>query len=190
MTHSRKPLLSASALAHSTPILCALAFAAIAIAGFFAVIRPEIEQYQPGGPLDVQAKRQIVENRKQYLSDLKKLNQLYTAYGAGDASALSVILPGAKDLPALFAGYESLARRMKFGLQSIDIISADGKVKGSPAAKEIIVALKLDSVDYAKFKELLHILENSSRLTDIISFDIQPDSKFANITLKTYYASN
>ena len=173
----------------ATPLACGLVFVVIVAIFFVYLIQPEIRQYEPGGPLDVEAKRKIVEDRKQYLDDLRKLNTLYTTYGVGEQSAVSTIVPDAKDIPGVFSGYELLAKRMKIGLESIDIINQDGKAKGIPGAKEIIVSLRLSNVDYAKFKDFLGVLETSSRFIDVVSFDIQPESRFSTVTLKTYYFS-
>ncbi len=181
--------MSSKLIASSTPIVSGLMFAVIAALCFVYFIQPEIKQYEPGGPLDVEAKRTIVANRKQYLLDLKKLNELYTTYGVGEQSIVSTMLPSGKDIPGIFAGYELLAKRMKIGLESIDIVNQDGKAKGIAGAKEIVVSLRLSNVDYAKFKEFLNVLETSSKFIDVVSFDIQPESRFSNVTLKTYYFS-
>lgn len=171
------------------PFGAGVIFLVVSIAGYFLVIQPEISKFLTGGPLDVEVKKQIVENRKAYLSDMRALDALYEQYGKGDTSKISTILPSSKDLPSLFSSYERLAKNMGIGLQSIDIVTQDGKVKNVPGVKEVLISLKFANIDYVKFKKLLAVLEANARFTDVVSFDIQPDSQFATLNIKTYYSA-
>lgn len=184
--HPHNPI-SPQIIAKATPTVAAVLCLTVSAIGYVFLVAPEMEKYRPGGPLDVEAKRQVVQNRKQYLSDLKKLNQLYEEYGSGEQNVVSSIIPNDKDVSSLFATYELLAKQMKIGLESIDIVSQDGKVKNIPGAREIVISLKFSGVNYTKFKEVLSVLETYGRFTDVLSFDIQPESQFANINIRTYY---
>lgn len=188
MPRPRTNPVTASLVAKIAPFVAAFLFLATSIAGYTLIVQPELQKYLPGGPLDEAAKRQIVDNRKSYLTGLKGLDTLYTQYGSGDASVIPSILPSAPDLPSIFTSYEQLAKQMGIGLESVDIVSQDTKIKSIPGARQVVISLKFDGVDYTKFKKLLTLLESNSRFTDVMSFDIQPDSQFANFTVQTYYA--
>lgn len=156
---------------------------------FVTVIQPEIQKYRPGGKFDVEEKKKIVEDRRVYLEDLKKLNALYQQYGEGTESKLARMLPVSPDVANIFTSYERFAKKMGVSLQSIDIVGQDGKVKNVPGAREVLISLSFSNVDYAKFKQLLKALEANSRFTDVVSFDIAPDSQAASVNVRTYYSS-
>lgn len=171
------------------PLLAAILFAGVFGALFMLVIAPEIQKYRPGGQFDVEEKKKIVENRRLYLEDLKKLQALYEQYGEGEQSKLNMVLPSGPDIATIFSSYERFAKKMGVSLQSIDIVSQDGKVKNNPGAKEVLISLSFTNVDYAKLKILLKALETHARFTDVVSFDSSPDSQAAGINIRTYYSA-
>lgn len=182
----KKTTLAAS-LGKLLPIIAVLVFVAVGLPLFFLLIQPEVSVYLPGGSRDLDATRQIIQSRREYLSDLRKLVALYDVYGKGDAALIKRVLPSEKNIPEVFAFYERLAKRMGIGLQSIDIVSQDASAKGLSGVKEMSISLRFTAVDYQKFKELLKLFESSSRVTEILSFDIQPESRNATLLIKTYY---
>ncbi len=169
------------------PILAPLVFVVIALPLFLLLVMPQFSDYLPGGSRDLEATRQIIQSRRQYLEDLRQLKVLHEKYGDGNAALMNRILPGDKSIPDVFAYYERLAKRMRVGLQSIDIVSQDAPAKGLSGVKEMNISLKFSGVDYKKLKELLKMFEDSSRITEVLSFDIQPEGRSAAMMIKTYY---
>ncbi len=187
MRFDLKKISKISTLGAGIFIFAAVLFIGVAGSLYFFVVQPELARYLPGGSRDLQAKKEIIASRQTYLDDLRKLQASYQSYGSGTDNSIDKMLPSGKDIPDIFTNYEQFAKKMGVGVQLIDIVSQDASVKGLSGVKEIDVSLRFNNVDYQKFKELLKALESSGRLTDIISFDIQPDSRSASMLVKNYY---
>lgn len=171
----------------ATPLAMIALFFVVILAAYTMVLDREIRKYMPGGSFHTDTEREIVQSRTAYAQDLEMLYQLYTTYGSGTANAVEQIIPTDKEIPSLFAAYERVAKKLKVGLETLDIVNVDAISKTAQGAREMTISLKFSNVDYERFKQLLEIFETLMRFTDVISFDLQPETRFANLMIKIYY---
>ncbi len=177
----------AQLLQKTLPLDILLIFVAVWGSFYYFFFQHEIQKFLPGGTYHTQTEQQQLRDRQSYLEDLKKLKTLQETYGADNKGALSQIIPATKDVPLIFSMYERVAHEHNLGLQLIDIVSQDASRKDAPGVREMVVALKLTNVDYKRLKELIRDIEKSARLTDVLSFDFDPEAQTLSLNVKLYY---
>ncbi|MBI4239572.1 hypothetical protein HY620_01120 [Candidatus Uhrbacteria bacterium] len=170
-----------------TPLLIVCIFGVVWGVSYYLYIQHELQRYLSGGTLHQETVKRQLADRSSYLERLKHFAALYNEQGTDPKNAFASIAPLKKDIPSLFQLYEQIAYKHNLGLQLVDIIGQDGSRKDAPGIKEVIIALKLTNVDYEKMKSLLADIETNARLTDVQSFDFDPESRSLSLNVKMYY---
>ena len=169
-----------------TPLLIVCIFGAVWGVSYYFFIQHQLARYLPGGALHQETATRQLSDRTAYLERIKSFTALYNEQGTDPKNAFASIAPVQKDIPSVFQLYEHIAYKHNLGLQLVDIVNQDGSRKDAPGVKEVVIALKLTNVDYEKMKSLLADIETNARLTDVLSFDFNPESSSLSLNVKMY----
>ncbi|MEK7122533.1 MAG: hypothetical protein AAB855_01620 [Patescibacteria group bacterium] len=172
----------------TVPFLIVLIFAGIFGSFFYYIVQPELLKYLPGGTVNENEVKLLLDARTIYRDDLANLADFVKTAEENKQDPISLILPSNVDVPTLYALFEKLSADVGVGLQVIDIgsTSEDGEdVRGQIA--KVPIALRFVNVDYPTLKRLLAALEQNIRLTSIESLAYDPLGRSVSLEIFTYY---
>jgi len=168
-----------------TPLLIVIVFGGVLTPSYLYLIQPRLQLYLAGGERNIETERAKLDDREQYLADLKSFHAFYQERGEG-SDALSMLLPIEPNSESLFGFFDEIAPN-GVKLEAIDI-GAQKPKKGKQAIEDITISLSYAGVQYNTLKSLLGALETSKRLIDVDSFSFDPVGRLATLTVKLYYA--
>lgn len=131
---------------------------------------------------DISVKKLEIQSRQEYFRNLENTSQRLADYSA-QTKKINSALPSREEFPVL---YDYL---LKIIPQSGLLISSLNPAFNQSEKKEKIVSHRFDlsvSGSYSSFRNLLSVLENSSRLFEIknISFGQKEDSQIFNLGIE------
>lgn len=171
-----------------TPFLIVIIFALVFVSFFYYIIQPALQNYLPGGPVNIETVQELLKSRKLYKDDLNGLFTFYTFSKKAPQDPLAMIFPSDKDVPTLYALFEKLAQDIDVGLQVIDISENGTDAKNTRGQiRKVPISLRFVNVDYAGLKRIISALESNIRLTAIDNFSYDPINKTASFSIATYY---
>ncbi len=171
-----------------TPFLIVIIFALVFVSFFYYIIQPSLQNYLPGGPVNVGTVQELLKSRRVYKDDLNGLFSFYTSSKKAPQDPLVMIFPSDKDVPTLYALFEKLAQDIDVGLQVIDISENGSDAKNTRGQiRKVPISLRFVNVDYAGLKRVISVLESNIRLTAIDNFSYDPINKTASFSIATYY---
>ncbi|MDP2629976.1 MAG: hypothetical protein Q8P56_01060 [Candidatus Uhrbacteria bacterium] len=171
-----------------TPFLIVTIFALVVVSIFYYIIQPALQNYLPGGPLNIGTVQELLKSRKLYKDDLNGLFSFYTSSKTAPQDPLAMIFPSDKDVPTLYALFEKLAKDSDIGLQVIDISENGTDAKNTKGQiRKVPISLRFVNVDYAGLKRVISVLESNIRLTAIDNFSYDPINKTVSFSIATYY---
>lgn len=157
---------------------------ALVLAGgiFFFYTKPTYD-----GAQDAQAKIDQYNAALNKASELQQLKQTlltrYNAFNPTDLDRLHKLLPDHVDNIALILDFDALAARYGMGLENVDVSTpasaatvSNGIGSGSSGQKYDSVTLNFSTRGtYQNFMQFLGGLEQSLRIVDLVSLQLQPD---------------
>jgi Tfp pilus assembly protein PilO len=172
----------------------------------YFMLLPKYRQISDEGYLDYEQKKQMLQVKKDELSELKKLKEELAQITSIEKERLSKILPTEKELPDIFLQMESLA--MESGLKVSRVAIKDVNNKQSVVSKDesgkkntakqlsgiqtITISLSVEGdTTYESLKVLLDNIEDNMRIIDLDSLSFVPslekDEGAFSLNLNTYY---
>lgn len=181
-------------------MLVVLILAAILIIGYFALVRPQFNQYQ-----NSKAKTsQMEEDKKVKIKKLlvfKKTLSDYKKISMADKEKINNILPDSLDESSLYMNIAGLAKHNNINLvidgilvNEIDENTAKKKplinqeaetAIGGP--KRVSIKLDLSEVNYIELKKFFEYLENNVRIFDVQSFAYNPEEGKITLEINSYF---
>lgn len=133
---------------------------------------------------DISVKKLEIQSRQEYFRNLEKTSQRLADYSA-QTGKISSALPSREEFPVL---YDHL---LKIISQSGLLVASFNPAFNQSEKKEEIVSHRFDlsvSGSYSSFRNLISVLENSSRLFEIksISFGQKEDSQTFNLGIEVH----
>lgn len=172
----------------TVPFLIVLIFAGIFGSFFYYIIQPELLKYLPGGKVNENEVKLLLDARTTYRNDLKNFADFVKTADENKQDPVALILPSSVDVPTLYALFEKLSADVGVGLQLIDIGSASGdEQETSGQIAKVPITLRFVNVDYPTLKRLLTALEQNIRLTSIESLSYDPLGRSVSMEIFTYY---
>lgn len=168
-------------------ILAVILFLGILAASYFFLFQPELQKYETGGPLNIEAKEELLGKREKYKKELEQLYAVYQENVEGDSDKIGEVVPGPAHLAPIYAMLDTIALGQGVALQVVDIALTPEQVKNPSPLKEILISMKATNVSYSSLKGLLDAFEKNKRLTDVALLDYDSKSKFLNLNVKMYY---
>ena len=168
--------------------------ALVIIISFFLLLFPQYQKIKNEGLLEHQEAILALEDRQQYLENVKQMKVKYEVLNYRAWQSLDIILPQKDDIYLLFAQMESFAKENNLILSSINI--NDSSATAQPVAdttapkeiQEVSVVVNVSGIEsYEDFKTFLDRLERNIRILDIDSISYSPDATAYTLTMTTYY---
>lgn len=162
----------------------------ILVFSFIFLLKPQYNKVRVSGALNLEAKQESLNNKKDHLSQLKELAENYSGLSAGDIIKVEKILPREEDIPGVLAQLEKLAVDNGFNILSLDINSVQSlsRDKQQSLVKKLSLSLAIEGGDYASLKLFLDQLENNLRLFDVESLNFTAGSGLYTLNISTYFS--
>ena len=177
----------------------------ISAVSYFAVVQRQLAQVGPGELFDIDDINRRVEEKENYLADLKKIKDNIESIDQEDLEILSGIIPTGKDIPELLSQLEAISRQSGVDLISVRFSEVEEnsqttvrqRLKGQEAqaatkkmsvnVQSLGVRLEFSAYTYPRFKNFMEALQTHIRLFDLKTFSYDTERDVHNLTLDTYY---
>lgn len=151
---------------------------------------PQYQRMQSAGILQYYNMTQVLEQRRQYVTDLEAMASNYQQLDQRVIRAIDVALPEHYSDGPVYAEVEQLVEGTKYTVQSVNVSAATTDTT-EPAAYDIVtLSLNLSAVDasvtYQDFKDLLDHIERYPHLMNLESLTYNTSNSGYSLVLKTY----
>lgn len=183
-------------------IILAVALILFLVLAYLVFLGPKFRSTQEAINANTEEKRLLFQATQKRLASLKAVSDTYEKINSADLQKFNSVLPDNYVKERLFGELEEVIGRGGWIVSNIIISSSEeggltgvgigqiGNASTTVLNKKIgsvNLTFSVAGVDYAGFKNLLHLLENNLRLFDITSVTFSPAGNSANINLSTYY---
>ncbi|MFA5995115.1 MAG: hypothetical protein WCW27_03560 [Patescibacteria group bacterium] len=178
----------------------AIIFGVLILFGGYFIIYPQYVKFQNSGKQTYQQSVTVLEQRQQYLADLKTMEQYYQQLDKRLLVVVNQVLPAATT-EQLFAEIEAVFSKTNFTVQSINIANtaptspttspASGATNNTGVPKgftrtQVTVNIVGNNTNYEDFKKLLQQLENNARILELSSLSYSPGADSFTLLLQVY----
>ncbi len=175
---------------YSKIITPAVVIIILCLGGLF-ILMPKYDEVRVSGVLNLENKREELQNKLQYFDQLKELQSNFSKLSSRDIQNLNLSLPDDSDNAGIFVQLENIAEVSGFDLLSVDISpSQDVRAVSQKLADDVAklnISMTVSGGNYNNLKNLLEELELNFRLFDINSINFSSGSNLYTLNLSTYY---
>ena len=180
-------------------ILIIIVFVLALLVGGLFIIKPK---YGAISASRASASEEKAEQSAALTAYMAKLNQYKKQYGevsSMDKDKINKMIPDKENAEDIFAKLEGMFKKRGMIINNIKINAGAGgntavktKTAKAPAASakglgEINASMSFSAVDYKSFKDILSILENDLRITDVNKVNFSPANNSLTLEITTYY---
>ncbi len=146
--------------------------------GYFAIIKPKMDQTFNGGPLDLKIRQEILNEQKAYLERLKKMKQEADEINFSELEKIKYVLAEKVDVPLILKQIKALAEQSDLELINFAFDFKNG-----------ILTIKLDfkKGNYQMIKEYLAEIEKNVRIMDVREISLTGVGSGASLAIQSYY---
>jgi cell division protein FtsL len=170
------------------------------------ILYPRWQEIHGTAVLKIDEKQQQLTEAKNFLRELENLRERYATVNYNDIQRLEHVLPHEFNMQKIYEQIADFASKADLQLNSITVKSPSAASTATTRRQEVpadsssqvsvgsVQEVPVDfaitgTMSYAKFKEVITLLENEAPLYTLSSFVYPPTSSNVSFSVTTYYLS-
>lgn len=176
----------AGALARALPALTVVLAVAYAIAAYFLLYLPKLDDIAPGGAEDTSAVTARIADDNAYLARIQGAETSLKNVNPVHKKRVEAMIPLDADVPGIFVQMDALASANNLVLVSVNSV-VDAKTETDAGVETVRIAVNLAGGSYSQFKGFLADAQHLLRVTDVRNVTFTPGSGTYSAVLSAYF---